>query len=257
MSDEHVNRSFSARLDQFLSGQTFIVVTGNPAANRESEYEAWAYLGPLDFEFASPLCFGLGCSPSAALDALAAHLPAEETSDQETRCKGMGGRAATDDDASRRDDLTSATCIEQSPMSHSMIVLSECQRALLKIAIEDLHAVVSADSILLDGGIIRPEELTALASHIAGQRAPDAPRILWPDAVDLGEPVGSWPGRSASLVWNIETYNGNAEDLPEWSDAKNPVKVTYENGLRLILGEPVGVFDTAKPGVVIERQRGR
>jgi len=63
------------RLCRFLQAEAFIILTHNAANAAGQEYEAWAYQGPLDFEFASPVRFGLGCDPTAALKALAGQLP--------------------------------------------------------------------------------------------------------------------------------------------------------------------------------------
>ena len=63
------------RLCRFLQAEAFIILTHNAANAAGQEYEAWAYQGPLDFEFASPVRFGLGCDPTAAMRTLAAQLP--------------------------------------------------------------------------------------------------------------------------------------------------------------------------------------
>lgn len=52
----------------------FVVLTHNPENKPDSKFEAWAYHGPLDFNEAASLCFGLGADPVAALDALNWHL---------------------------------------------------------------------------------------------------------------------------------------------------------------------------------------
>lgn len=53
----------------------FIVLTSNPTRQTSAEaFEAWAYDGPLDFDQASPVRFGLGQDPIDALDSLAHHL---------------------------------------------------------------------------------------------------------------------------------------------------------------------------------------
>ena len=56
-------------LKQFLEGG-FVILTLNPANEQHSEFEAWAYSGPLDFHTATPVRFGLGPSPLDALQIL-------------------------------------------------------------------------------------------------------------------------------------------------------------------------------------------
>ncbi len=58
-----------------LFGRGFIVLTRNRSEPPDTRYEAWAYEGPLDFDQASPLCFGLGRDPQQAIEALRHHLP--------------------------------------------------------------------------------------------------------------------------------------------------------------------------------------
>ena len=48
----------------------FVVLTRNAGNDPGSQYEAWAYEGPLDFEQAGPVRFGLGAEPHEAIDAL-------------------------------------------------------------------------------------------------------------------------------------------------------------------------------------------
>jgi hypothetical protein len=50
---------------EFLARKGFVVVT-----HGGKEHEAWAYEGPLDFEVAAPMRFGLGNTPIDALKAL-------------------------------------------------------------------------------------------------------------------------------------------------------------------------------------------
>jgi hypothetical protein len=50
---------------EFLARKGFVVLTNNAG-----EHEAWAYEGPLDFEVAAPIRFGLGNTPIEALKAL-------------------------------------------------------------------------------------------------------------------------------------------------------------------------------------------
>ncbi|MEM1354990.1 MAG: hypothetical protein AAGH88_08915 [Planctomycetota bacterium] len=58
-----------------LFGGGFIVLTRNRSEPPDTRCEAWAYNGPLDFDQASPLCFGLGADPEEAIAALRYHLP--------------------------------------------------------------------------------------------------------------------------------------------------------------------------------------
>ena len=66
------------RLNGFLRKGGFIVL----AMNREdpspdAPFEAWAYEGPLDFNEATPIVFGLGAGCRSALDALNSLLAAD------------------------------------------------------------------------------------------------------------------------------------------------------------------------------------
>jgi hypothetical protein len=47
----------------------FVVLTGPGEADRP-RFEAWAYQGPLDFDEASPIAFGIGPNTRAAMRAL-------------------------------------------------------------------------------------------------------------------------------------------------------------------------------------------
>ena len=58
------------RVCQRLRKGHFAVLTINPRNPRNERYEAWLYKGPLNFQEAEPVRFGLGSDPSAALDAL-------------------------------------------------------------------------------------------------------------------------------------------------------------------------------------------
>ena len=60
----------------------FIVVTINRSEPADARYEAWAYAGPLDFDAAEPVCFGLGGDAHQALDALTDHLPSSPRRDR-------------------------------------------------------------------------------------------------------------------------------------------------------------------------------
>ena len=81
----------SAQLDHvdgFLLKGGFVVVgenrsdpcTGGP-------FEAWAYAGPLDFDSATPVVFGLGKDCRQALDALNTQLAAHEHGGTDTGCR--------------------------------------------------------------------------------------------------------------------------------------------------------------------------
>lgn len=48
----------------------FVILTRNASNDPGSQYEAWAYEGPLSFDIASPIRFGLGADPHEAIDAL-------------------------------------------------------------------------------------------------------------------------------------------------------------------------------------------
>ena len=56
-------------LNRLLEGG-FVILTLNPANEQHSEFEAWAYSGPLDFDRATPVRFGLGPSLRFALQVL-------------------------------------------------------------------------------------------------------------------------------------------------------------------------------------------
>lgn len=58
------------KLHDHLHGDAFIILVQNPANGAESQFEAWAYRGPLDFDHAAPIRFGLGADPVQALTAL-------------------------------------------------------------------------------------------------------------------------------------------------------------------------------------------
>jgi hypothetical protein len=60
-------------IDQLLT-RGFVVITRHKEDTGHAEYEAWAYKGPLDFDQAGSVCFGLGATISNALDALEHHL---------------------------------------------------------------------------------------------------------------------------------------------------------------------------------------
>jgi hypothetical protein len=58
-------------VDRFLRGEGFVVLGMNRGdASPGLPFEAWAYRGPLDFDAASPVVFGLGANPIEALNAL-------------------------------------------------------------------------------------------------------------------------------------------------------------------------------------------
>jgi hypothetical protein len=57
-------------VERFTHGRGFVVVTHNRSNVRDSRFEAWAYEGPLDFERATPVRFGLGADPRSAFTAL-------------------------------------------------------------------------------------------------------------------------------------------------------------------------------------------
>jgi hypothetical protein len=58
-------------VSKFLSGDGFVLVVKNSGdPSRLGPFEAWAYSGPLDFQAASPVTFGLGTSVAESLGAL-------------------------------------------------------------------------------------------------------------------------------------------------------------------------------------------
>ena len=67
------------RLSSLLQGPVFVVLTCNGGdPSRDGPFEAWAYCGPLDFEVAAPMAFGVGEDPAGALEALDGQLAAGE-----------------------------------------------------------------------------------------------------------------------------------------------------------------------------------
>ena len=63
-----------ARISRHLQ-DGFIVLTGNPLRQGcPDAFEAWAHTGPLDFDLATPVRFGLGQDPRDALASLDHHL---------------------------------------------------------------------------------------------------------------------------------------------------------------------------------------
>ena len=71
-----MGRMTLGRLDEMLAAQGFVVVARNVADPSPSgAFEAWAYTGPLDFEIATPVCFGVGTHTVDALRALNEQLP--------------------------------------------------------------------------------------------------------------------------------------------------------------------------------------
>ena len=65
------------RLENFLRKGGFVVLAINHEdPNPQSPLEGWAYEGPLDFNKAGPVVFGLGVDCRSALDALNDLIPA-------------------------------------------------------------------------------------------------------------------------------------------------------------------------------------
>lgn len=56
----------------------FVVLTTNPDEPADACIEAWAFWGPLDFDYATPVCFGRGGNVTEALHALIHYLPPPE-----------------------------------------------------------------------------------------------------------------------------------------------------------------------------------
>ncbi len=66
MTDDDPLRTLTAH----LHCKGFVVLTHNADNEPDSHFEAWAYEGPLDFNSAAPVRFGLGADPIAALHTL-------------------------------------------------------------------------------------------------------------------------------------------------------------------------------------------
>ena len=66
---ESKNERCSESLNRFLE-DGFVILTLNSANEPADRFEAWAYSGPLDFNAAAPVRFGLGSSPLEALRTL-------------------------------------------------------------------------------------------------------------------------------------------------------------------------------------------
>ncbi len=60
---------------EFLCEKGFVVLTYNgddpSPGTPDLPYEAWAYEGPLNFDEAAPVVFGIGRTPEEAMDAMA------------------------------------------------------------------------------------------------------------------------------------------------------------------------------------------
>ncbi len=68
-------RDSESHLITFLTSGGFVVLNGNgDKKTPEKQYEAWAYRGPLDFDHANPIRFGLGADPHQALASLSFQL---------------------------------------------------------------------------------------------------------------------------------------------------------------------------------------
>ncbi|MFC1805485.1 hypothetical protein ACFL09_00705 [Planctomycetota bacterium] len=66
-----MSRLVLSQVDELLGGQGFVVLAKNSTdPSPHGEFEAWAYKGALDFEAATPICFGIGTHSIAALRAL-------------------------------------------------------------------------------------------------------------------------------------------------------------------------------------------
>jgi hypothetical protein len=58
-------------LSRFLKKDGFVILTRNDGdPSPQGPFEAWAYHGPLDFQIATPVTFGVGTSVPDAIDAL-------------------------------------------------------------------------------------------------------------------------------------------------------------------------------------------
>ena len=68
---EHQTESSMLHVDELLKEQGFVVLAQNKTdPSPEAPFEAWAYRGPLDFQIARPVTFGLGADIHETLEAL-------------------------------------------------------------------------------------------------------------------------------------------------------------------------------------------
>ena len=68
---EHQTESSLLHVDELLKEQGFVVLAQNKTdPSPEAPFEAWAYRGPLDFQIARPVTFGLGADIHETLEAL-------------------------------------------------------------------------------------------------------------------------------------------------------------------------------------------
>ena len=68
---EHQTESSLLHVDELLKEQGFVVLAQNKTdPSPETPFEAWAYRGPLDFQIARPVTFGLGADIPETLEAL-------------------------------------------------------------------------------------------------------------------------------------------------------------------------------------------
>ena len=140
ISDE-ADTSYS--LDAFLEDGSFMVVGKNREdPNPDVPFEAWAYNGPLDFDSAVPVTFGLGASVSEAIGALTIHLA-----------------------ASPRQDGHSPPTEHRDAWAPSALLVSDRELATILAALrfhqdENLQADCIPDAaieaIASDGGLLRP-----------------------------------------------------------------------------------------------------
>ena len=71
-----VGRLVLSQVDQFLEEQGFVVLARNSTdPSPDGAFEAWAYTGPLDFQAAEPICFGIGTHSFDAVRALDRQVP--------------------------------------------------------------------------------------------------------------------------------------------------------------------------------------
>ena len=83
LADAEDNPEGTANLFCFMQKGGFVVLAKNRQdADTEYSCEAWAYNGPLDFQAATPVTFGLGTNSYEAIDALNSQLSRRTYHDQ-------------------------------------------------------------------------------------------------------------------------------------------------------------------------------
>jgi hypothetical protein len=138
-------------VQSFLLGG-FIVLTRNVTAlNRDEQFEAWAYLGVLNFETATPMTFGLGTSPSEALSAVNHQI--------KVHTKGAEARP------------TMPLCVDRRELATILAALRFHQDENLQCGQNIPDVAIS--EIATDGGLIKPldfEEVSELCERLNVKR---------------------------------------------------------------------------------------